>query len=155
MGKDLRFASDIALFLAGVLAARYITRDRESAGSTAPSSASTAEPAPERALRELEKRLADLEAVNGKRFSALETRLEEHAAKLAELPSTQQIVGAIEKLLAKTTTSLQEQVSAQAQSIEGLRTAVSQTDAMLERVLHFTRETLAGRPNPETPAAKA
>jgi uncharacterized coiled-coil protein SlyX len=65
----------------------------------------------------------------------VEARLEEHSAKLAEVPSTAQIVAAMEQLLSKTMTSLDERLTTQAHSIEVLKTTVSQTDSLLERVL--------------------
>ena len=57
------------------------------------------------------------------------------SAKLAEVPSTAQIVAAMEQLLSKTMTSLDDRLSTQAHSIEVLKTTVSQTDSLLERVL--------------------
>ena len=52
-----------------------------------------------------------------------------------EVPSTAQIVAAMEQLLAKTMTSLDDRLTTQAHSIEVLRTTVTQTDSLLERVL--------------------
>jgi hypothetical protein len=54
---------------------------------------------------------------------------------VGETPSTQEIVAAVERLLFRTMTSLDERLSAQAQSIELLKGTVSQTDSLLERVL--------------------
>ena len=65
----------------------------------------------------------------------MEARLDEHSAKLAEVPSTAQIVAAMEQLLSKTMTSLDDRLTTQAHSIEVLKTTVSQTDSLLERVL--------------------
>ncbi|MBZ5577846.1 MAG: hypothetical protein LAP40_14895 [Acidobacteriia bacterium] len=86
-------------------------------------------------MAELEARVASQEASQAGRFSQIETRLEEHAAKLSEIPSTTQIVAAMEQLLSKTMASLDERLSTQAHSIEVLKTTVSQTDSLLERVL--------------------
>jgi chromosome segregation ATPase len=69
------------------------------------------------------------------RLDGVETRLDEHAAKLADVPSTSQIVAAMEQLLTKTMSSLDDRLSTQAHSIEVLKTTVSQTDSLLERVL--------------------
>ena len=69
------------------------------------------------------------------RFAQVETRLDEHAVKLADVPSTAQIVAAMEQLLSKTMTSLDERLTTQAHSIEALKTTVTQTDSLLERVL--------------------
>jgi uncharacterized coiled-coil protein SlyX len=65
----------------------------------------------------------------------VEARLDEHAAKLAEIPSTAQIVAAMEQLLSKTMASLDNRLTTQAHSIDVLKTTVSQTDSLLERVL--------------------
>jgi hypothetical protein len=94
------------------------------------------------ALDELKKSLANLdsrlqakEATDETRFQKVETRLEEHAVRLADVPSTTQIVAAMEQLLSKTMASLDERLITQANSIEVLKTTVSQTDSLLERVL--------------------
>lgn len=71
----------------------------------------------------------------GERLDRIEARLDEHAAKLAEVPTTSQIVSVMEQLMAKTMTSLDERLTTQAHSIEVLKTTVSQTDSLLERVL--------------------
>jgi chromosome segregation ATPase len=89
----------------------------------------------QRSLAELEGRLVSREAASAARFGQIETRLDEHAAKLAELPSTAQIVAAMEQLLSRTMSSLDDRFTTQAHSIEALKTTVSQTDSLLERVL--------------------
>jgi chromosome segregation ATPase len=83
----------------------------------------------------LENRMAEQETAAAGRFSHIEARLDEHAAKLADMPSTTQIVSAMEQLLSKTMSSLDDRLTTQAQSIEVLKTTVSQTDSLLERVL--------------------
>jgi len=83
----------------------------------------------------LENRLVAQESASATRFSQMEARLDEHAAKLADVPSTSQIVAAMEQLLSKTMASLDDRLSTQAHSIEVLKTTVSQTDSLLERVL--------------------
>ena len=83
----------------------------------------------------LEARLQAREAADAARFAQVETRLDEHAAKLADVPSTSQIVAAMEQLLTKTMSSLDDRLTTQAHSIEVLKTTVSQTDSLLERVL--------------------
>ena len=65
----------------------------------------------------------------------MEARLAEHDAKFKEVPSTADIVSAMEQLLSKTMTSLDERMNSQAGSIEVLKTTVTQTDSLLERVL--------------------
>jgi len=79
--------------------------------------------------------MAAQETANTSRFTLIDTRLEEHAAKLADVPSTSQIVAAMEQLLSKTMASLDDRLTTQARSIEVLKTTVSQTDSLLERVL--------------------
>lgn len=92
-----------------------------------------------RELRELisnvQAGLARQESLSADVLKQLEGRLEELASRVGETPSTQEIVTAVERLLFRTMTSLDERLSAQAQSIELLKSTVSQTDSLLERVL--------------------
>jgi uncharacterized coiled-coil protein SlyX len=88
-----------------------------------------------RAVAALENRMATQETAQSARFGQIETRLDEHANKLADMPSTTQIVAAMEQLLSKTMASLDDRLTTQAHSIEVLKTTVSQTDGLLERVL--------------------
>ena len=88
-----------------------------------------------RQIAELKKSLADLQSRYDTRLHELELRAMDHEQRLTDVPSTTQIVAAMEALLAKTMTSLDERLSAQAHSIEVLKTTVSQTDELLERVL--------------------
>jgi uncharacterized coiled-coil protein SlyX len=132
MARDIDYLPRIAIFLAGIAAGAFASARRERSGAGM-------DPA---ALQELKSSLANLESrlkaqdnVTAERFTKVETRLEEHAAKLAEVPSTAQIVSAMEQLLSKTMTSLDERLTTQAHSIEVLKTTVSQTDSLLERVL--------------------
>jgi chromosome segregation ATPase len=130
MSKDTNVLSEVAIFLVGVVAAGLLsTRRKDGSPST------TGDTDLRRAVTELESRLIGQESATAARFGQLESRLEEQSAKLAEVPSTQQIVGAMEQLLAKTLTSLDDRLSTQAHSIEILKTTVSQTDSLLERVL--------------------
>ena len=86
-------------------------------------------------LANLEARLKAKEVADEARFTQVETSIQEHAARFADVPSTSQIVAAMEQLLTKTMASLDDRLTAQAQSIEVLRSTVSQTDSLLERVL--------------------
>jgi methyl-accepting chemotaxis protein len=86
-------------------------------------------------IEQLKKTLADLQSRHESRLQQLEVTVADHAQRLNEVPSTAQIVAAMEALLSKTMTSLDERLSAQAHSIEVLKTTVSQTDELLERVL--------------------
>jgi len=69
------------------------------------------------------------------RLSRLEARSEAHEAKLKEMPSTAQIVSAMDELLTQAMSGLEGRLTAQARSIETLQATVSQTDELLERVL--------------------
>jgi uncharacterized coiled-coil protein SlyX len=146
MRKDLNVLSELAIFLAGALAVGLVTgRRREKAPAPAAPATPAGPPPPSgdsfavlelrRALADLETRLAGQESVSAQRFGQIEARIEEQSAKLSEVPSTQQIVNAMEQLLAKTMASLDDRLTTQAQSIEVLKTTVSQTDSLLERVL--------------------
>lgn len=136
----------VAIFLAGVAAGVLTSGRRESAG------------APE-GLQDLKKSLADLEtrlaqqgSATAGRLTLIETRIDEHTAKLADVPSTSQIVAAMEQLLSKTMANLDERLTAQAHSIEVLKTTVSQTDGLLERVLE-SLDSLQASDAVEMPAA--
>src|ERR1039457_5302233 len=65
------------------------------------------------------------------RLSRLEVRSATHETKLKEVPSTAQIVSAMDELLAKAMSGLEGRLTAQARSIETLQTTVSQTDEWL------------------------
>ena len=131
MRKDLNVLSELAIFFAGALAVGLLSgrrKERAAAPSTGPQSESASVAELRKALNDLEARVAGQEAASEQRFGHLE-------AKLSEVPSTAQIVGAMEQLLAKTMASLDDRLTTQAQSIEVLKTTVSQTDSLLERVL--------------------
>jgi uncharacterized coiled-coil protein SlyX len=89
----------------------------------------------QKSIADLEARLANQQALHDKRLNQLEVKVVEHEQRLDDVPSTSQIVSAMETLLSKTMTSLDERLAAQAHSIEVLKTTVSQTDELLERVL--------------------
>ena len=119
----------LGFFLAGVVAGAVV-RSRKRGGET------------DRTVRELkqsvaalEARLASQESLVTAQLQSVETRIEAHAAKLDTIPSTSEIVEAMETLLAKTLSGLDQRLGAQADSIEVLQTAVSQTDGLLEKVL--------------------
>jgi chromosome segregation ATPase len=118
-----------AIFLAGVTVGAFTSRRQRPSKDTGEIAHL------KHAVQQLETRLAAAESAASERFSELETRLQEHAAKLADIPSTSQIVAAMEHLLSKTMSSLDERLTAQARSIEVLKTTVSQTDSLLEKVL--------------------
>ena len=130
MSRVISYVPRLAIFAAGILAGVLTSPRRERAG-TGPA----AEQDLKRSMADLESRLTAHESADATRFAQVETRLDEHAAKLAEVPSTSQIVAAMEQLLSKTMTSLDERLTTQAHSIEALKTTVTQTDGLLERVL--------------------
>jgi hypothetical protein len=89
-------------------------------------------------MRELRRLIGSLEARLAQREladAAKVKRLEEQAARTKEIPSTAEIVASIEELLSRTTAGWDERLALEAQSIEILRTTVSHTDSLLERVL--------------------
>jgi uncharacterized coiled-coil protein SlyX len=86
-------------------------------------------------LSETEGRVARQREEWEERFRNMESRVDDHELRLNEVPSTGQIVSAIEDLLAKNMASLNQRLSAQSGSIDLLKTTVAQTDALLERVL--------------------
>ncbi len=75
------------------------------------------------------------ETANSARFVQIESKLEDYSVRLADVPSTSQIVSAMEEILARTMSSLDKRLTSQASSIETLKTTVTQTDSLLERVL--------------------
>ena len=130
MSRASNYLPRVALFLAGV-AAGAITNSRRERGEGVAAATQDIK----NSVAGLEARIAGQEAASSARFTQIETRLDEHAAKLAEIPSTSQIVSAMEQLLSKTMASLDDRLTTQAHSIEVLKTTVSQTDSLLERVL--------------------
>jgi hypothetical protein len=130
MSRSIDLLPRVAIFLAGI-AAGVLTGARRERGGMDPAALKGLKDS----LSGLENRLATQETASANRFTQIELRLDEHAAKLADVPSTTQIVAAMEQLLSKTMSSLDERLSTQAHSIEVLKTTVSQTDSLLERVL--------------------
>jgi uncharacterized coiled-coil protein SlyX len=138
MRKDMHILSEAGIFLAGVVVAGILAarrRDASRADASAPVPAGKRQDAWQRALGDLESRVATQESATAARFTQVERRLAEQSARLADLPSTQQIVDAMEQLLARTMTSLDDHLTSQTHSIEVLKTTVSQTDNLLGRVL--------------------
>ena len=132
MSRPLNLIPRVAIFLAGV-AAGALTNSRRQAPASSLDPRVTEDL--KRSLASLEERLQVQEQSASNRFRQIESRLDEHAAKFAEIPSTAQIVAAMEHLLSKTMSSLDERLTTQANSIEVLKSTVSQTDSLLERVL--------------------
>ena len=132
MSRNVDYLPRIAIFLAGI-AAGALTGARRERGGAGMDPAAIQDL--KSSLAHLETRLTEQDTANAARFIKVEARLDEHATKLSEVPSTAQIVAAMEQLLSKTMTSLDERLTTQAHSIEVLKTTVSQTDSLLERVL--------------------
>ncbi|MCX6632026.1 MAG: hypothetical protein NTW28_30825 [Candidatus Solibacter sp.] len=120
MSRVLNYVPRVAFFLVGVAAAAITLPRRERGGMD-----SVAADELKRSLAGLEARLRAREAADAARFAEVEIRLEEHASRLRDVPSTGQIVAAMEQF----------RLTKQAHSIEVLKTTVSQTDSLLERVL--------------------
>jgi len=114
-----RLAVVIGGFAAGLLARRW-ARDG---------------PVPQRSLDRLAREFSARARSHENRLTDLEVRTDVHEAKLKELPSTQQLLAAMDDLLAKALSGLEGRLTAQARSIETLQATVSQTDELLERVL--------------------
>ncbi len=128
MHKVTRLAPRMAIFLAGAVAGA-ITFSRRQASDRA------AVKEMKDTVAALQQRLEAQEAATAERLAQVQQRLDEHAAKLSEVPTAAQFVTAMEQLLNKTMASLDERLTNQAHSIEILKTTVSQTDNLLERVL--------------------
>jgi uncharacterized coiled-coil protein SlyX len=144
MARAVDYFSGVTLFLAGVVMG--ILSARKSPATTEGAEVSSANPVEampdaestedwQRSVSTLESRLAAQEVAAAVRFGQIESRLDSHSAKLAEAPSTSQIVAVMEQLISKTMVSLDDRLTTQAHSIEVLKTTVSQTDSLLERVL--------------------
>jgi hypothetical protein len=129
MERTPKYASFMAALGAGI-AIGVFSGSRRRGGTDAAAIQSL-----KRSLTDLEGRMtSQLQSVDV-RFRETDARLDEQAAKLAQIPSTTQIVDAIEQLITKSMLSLDKRLTAQAASIEVLRTTVSQTDSFLERFL--------------------
>ena len=146
MENALKYAPRLAIFVAGI-AAGVLAGPRRERRAMDPEALA----ALKRSLADVQNRLAEQEAAHATRLSQLETRIDEHEAKLAVVPSTAQIVAAMERLLSSTMASLDERLATQAHSIEILKTTVSQTDGLLERVLE-SLDSLQTYPGASSPA---
>lgn len=146
MAKPISYLSGVVLFLGGVIAGILSAQKspEEPRGQAAESNGdATADPVLSSistnewkdSVELLAKRMAAQEAASTARFRQMEARLDEYSSKLAEAPSTAQIISAMEQLLSRTMGSLDDRLTTQAHSIEVLKTTVSQTDSLLERVL--------------------
>lgn len=131
MPQGVKYIPRVAIFLAGIAAGVLTGGSRRGRGTVD----STAVDSLQKSIADLESRLTAHETTTSARFEHVEEQIHDHAAKLADVPSTSQIIAAMEQLLSKTMSSLDERLTTQARSIEVLKTTVSQTDSLLERVL--------------------
>jgi hypothetical protein len=132
VSKGLNYIPRIAIFLAGIAAGALTSGSRRERGSGADS---VEVDGLKRSLAALETRVTANETGAAEHFAQIDAKLEEHTVRLADVPSTSQIIAAMEQLFSKTMSSLDQRLTTQAQSIEVLKTTVSQTDNLLERVL--------------------
>ncbi len=146
MEKALKYGPRVAIFLAGIAAGVIVGPRRERGGADPAEVAGL-----KRSLADMENRLATQQEAHAARLTQLETRVDEHEAKLAVVPSTAQLVSAMERLLSSAMTSLDERLATQANSIEILKTTVSQTDGLLERVLE-SLDSLQAYPSAPSPS---
>ncbi len=128
MERPLKYASFMAALGAGVVVG-VLSAPRRRGGTDATRQLETLK----RSLADLEDRMTSQQQAVDAHFREIDTRLDVNAAKLAEIPSTIQILDAIEQLLAKSMLSLDKRLTEQAASIELLRTKISHTDSVLER----------------------
>lgn len=133
MSQGLKYIPRVAIFLAGIAAGALTGGPRRGRGQGGADPATV--DALKKSLGELEARVAAHENATATHFEQVDQQLQDHATRLADAPSTSQIIAAMEQLLSKTMGSLDERLSTQARSIEVLKTTVSQTDSLLERVL--------------------
>src|SRR5262249_18628768 len=124
----------LALFLAGLAAGALTGQRRGVRGSDSANGDSPQSHELKAVIERLEARIAEQADATSVRFEQVDARLNEHAARLTEVPTTTQIAAAMEQVLARSMASLDERLTAQAHSIETLKMTVAQTDGLLERV---------------------
>lgn len=149
MERTFRYVPRLAIFLAGI-AAGAITLSRREPGAADLKAVDDLK----RSVAGLEERLAAQESANANAHTEIDARLDAHDAKLADVPSVAQITTAIEQLLTKTMATLDDRLTNQAHSIDILKTTVSQTDSLLERVLE-SLDTLQTYGEPAAVASEA
>jgi len=125
----------LALFLAGMAAGAISGRRKRADGLESRNLDSRQIAELRESLNRLEMRFEQQTAEAAARIQHVETRMDEQSAKLLEAPTMAQIAAAMEQVLSRTMTSLDERLATQAHSIEMLKMTVSQTDSLLERVL--------------------
>src|SRR5437016_5289801 len=103
MPRAISYVPHVAIFLAGVATA-VLTILRPERSVVDPAALDEIK----KSVANLEVRLQSGESTNAARMDEIETRLEAHSASLADVPSTSQIIAAMEQLLSRTMTSLDE-----------------------------------------------
>src|SRR5579863_3608202 len=98
MARALDYFPRFAIFLAGVAAGALTNSRRDRGAGLDPAAVGDLKHS---LMTELETRLGTFETANASRFGQIEAKLEEHATRLAEVPSTAQLVAAMEGLLSK------------------------------------------------------
>lgn len=129
MAKSIGVFPGLTLFLAGVATGILTGSGKHRSAGT------TRDPGLKSEIDELKRRAAAQEAATAAHFSRIEAKLDEHATRFADVPSTTQIASAMEKILGRAMSSLDDRLNTQARSIETLKNTVTQTDGLLERVL--------------------
>jgi hypothetical protein len=88
-----------------------------------------------RGVADLEAKLSAQALFYQSKLVEVERRLDQHDAKLKDVPTLAQIVSTMETMLGNTMSGLDQKLADQVRSIEVLKTTVVQTDELMERVL--------------------
>lgn len=86
-------------------------------------------------LTNLDKRMDAFDEADRTRYAEITLRLDAHDEKLKDMPSMPQIFAAMDELMMKSLTHVNERLAEQARSIENLQTSMHRTDQLLESVL--------------------
>ena len=141
MSKQTNWISDVALFLAGGLLAASVSRVRAPLHLPGEAPAEGLDLSEIRsAICKLERRVDEEASTSSVRFGAIETRLEEHSTKLAEIPGILQIVSAVEQTLTKAMAPLHDRLTGQEQAITALKLVLGRGDRLVDRVLELAKE---------------
>src|SRR5438067_2750455 len=97
MSRTTNYIPSIAIFVAGAAVAA-VTVSRRTRGGVDSGALDDLK----KSVANLETRVQTRESVESARLVQIESKLESHAASLADVPSTSQIVAAMEQLLSKT-----------------------------------------------------
>jgi len=103
------------------------------------------------ALASLEASLSSLSTRFEGRMSDLENKISEHDTKLKNVPTLTEIVSTMEQMLTGAMTGLDQKLSEQVHSIEMLKSTVSQSDELMEKVLDSIYSLQSHIPDGEKP----